>query len=142
MSLNGIGTSSPASDTGILVELARFKKKTLRCEHCGRSLLRHEEKETDVAIACRLFELLASDSADSIVLLSGDTDLAPAARLAKQLFPEKVVLFAFPFGRKNKELAQIADASFQIARSQYTRYQLSDPYTLKSGRVIAKPSSW
>jgi len=85
--------------TGVIVELARFNKKTLRCEHCGGTLVRREEKETDVAIAARLIELLVSDHADSVILMSGDTDLAPAVRLAKQLFPEKTIGFAFPYGR-------------------------------------------
>lgn len=129
-------------DTGIEVELARFKKKTLRCEHCGARLVRREEKETDVAIACCLIELLVEDRADTVVILSGDTDLAPAARLARRLFPDKTVSFAFPFGRKNKELEQIVDVSFQISKSQYARHQFADPYVLKNGREISKPDSW
>lgn len=129
-------------DTGIHVELARFKKKTLRCDNCGQSIIRREEKETDVAIAARLLELLHRDVIDSAVLMSGDTDLAPAVRTAKTLFPVKMIGFAFPYGRKNKELAQIADLSFQITKEQYARFQLSDPYTLRSGRTIPKPASW
>jgi uncharacterized LabA/DUF88 family protein len=129
-------------DTGVEVELSRFKRKTIRCEHCGEYLRRHEEKETDVAIACRLLEALSADRADTVVMLSGDTDLAPAARIAKQLFPAKTIAFAFPFGRKNKELAQIVDASFQIARGQYMKHQLPDPYVLRSGRAVAKPLAW
>jgi uncharacterized LabA/DUF88 family protein len=129
-------------DTGIKIELARFKKKTLRCEHCGGRLVRREEKETDVAIACRLIELLVEDRADSVVLLSGDTDLAPAARLAGRIFPDKTVAFAFPFGRKNKELEQLAELSFQISKKQYANHQFADPYILKNGREVAKPASW
>lgn len=39
------------------VNLARFKSRPLRCDSCGRHFTRHEEKETDVAIAIQLFEL-------------------------------------------------------------------------------------
>ncbi len=129
-------------DTGVRVELARFKKKTLRCDHCGERLVRREEKETDVAIACILIELLSEDRADTVVVMSGDTDLAPAARLASRLFPHKTVAFAFPFGRKNKELEQVVDLSFQISAKQYRNHQFSDPYVLKSGREIQKPRGW
>ncbi len=129
-------------DSGVGVELARFKKKTLRCEHCGARLIRREEKETDVALAGRLIELFVRDRADCVVLMTGDTDLAPAVRLAKELFPHGTVAFAFPFGRKNRELERIADLSFQIAKEQYAKFQLADPYTLKDGRQVAKPDSW
>ena len=95
-----------------------------------------------MAIACCLIELLVEDRADTVVILSGDTDLAPAARLARRLFPDKTVSFAFPFGRKNKELEQIVDVSFQISKSQYARHQFADPYVLKNGREISKPDSW
>lgn len=129
-------------DDGIHVELARFKKKTVRCDHCGKATVRREEKETDVAIAATLFELLHRDAVDSVLIMSGDTDLAPATRTVKSLFPDKTVGFVFPYGRKNKELAQIADLAFQITKEQYARYQLADPYIMKSGRTVAKPAGW
>lgn len=129
-------------DTGVFVELSRFRKKTLSCEYCGRRLVRWEEKETDVAIAVRLLELFVRDRADSIILMSGDTDLAPAVRLAKRLFPDKLVGFAFPFGRKNRELEKLSDVSFQISKGQYLRFQLPDPYVLQGGRRVKKPAAW
>jgi uncharacterized LabA/DUF88 family protein len=129
-------------DDGVHIELARFKKKTLRCDSCGHAVVRREEKETDVAIAAKLLELLHRDAIDSAVLMSGDTDLAPAVRTAKLLFPIKTIAFAFPYGRKNKELSQIADVAFQITKEQYARHQLPNPYVLRSGRAIAKPTKW
>ena len=47
--------------TGILVELGRFKKTTVWCDHCERYIRRHEEKETDVAISARLLEIFIKD---------------------------------------------------------------------------------
>ena len=127
--------------TGIRVELARFKRKTIKCDHCQRILIRHEEKETDVAIAARLLESFQSDESDTVVIMSGDTDIAPAVRTALKLFPEKTIGFAFPFGRKNKELAQLVPLSFQIARKQYLRYQFPASVEI-SGRVFHKPDNW
>lgn len=37
--------------TGFQVELARFKEKWVWCDGCKQIRLRHEEKETDVALA-------------------------------------------------------------------------------------------
>jgi uncharacterized LabA/DUF88 family protein len=129
-------------DTGIEIHLARFKKKNILCNQCGKSIKRHEEKETDVAIASSIFGILHQDEADIIVIMSGDTDIAPAVRTAKSLFPEKLIGFAFPYGRKNKELATISDFSFTMSKEQYRKYQFPDPYVLKNGRKINKPLEW
>ena len=53
---------------GVTVELGRFKKKHVRCRHCGQTTVHHEEKETDVAIALKLFELLMNNECDTVVL--------------------------------------------------------------------------
>lgn len=129
-------------DSGVSVHLSRFKKKTRRCPACRARITRYEEKETDVAIAAKLIELMATDRVDTAVLLSGDTDLAPAVRLAQELHPEKSVGFAFPYRRKNKELDQLADFAFQISKEQYATFQLPDPYTTKRGVEVSRPKTW
>jgi len=131
-------------DTGVIVELSRFKKKTIKCPHpqCGRTFVKHEEKETDVAIALKLIEVFLSDKCDVAVLVTGDTDLAPAVRTAHRLFPFKKILFAFPPYRKNRELAQLAPGSFGFKPKQYVKHQFPDPYTTKEGLTINKPPGW
>ena len=128
--------------TGVDVNLSSFKKKSIRCDHCEQRFKRYEEKETDVAIAAKLFELFARDACDTVVMMTGDTDLAPAFRTATALYPAKRILFAFPYKRKNKELAQLAPGSFSIDRKQYANHQLPDPFCLPNGRDVPKPASW
>lgn len=129
-------------DTGIEVELGRFKWKQIECPFCHRQIDRHEEKETDVAIALKLIELFNSNACDTAVLMSGDTDLAPAVKTAHRLYPAKQVLFAFPYRRKNKELEQLAPGSFMIGKKQYAHYQFTDPLILSDGTSISKPTGW
>ncbi len=131
-------------DTGVLVQLSRFKPKQIKCPSpkCGHRFVKHEEKETDVAIAIKIFAVFITDECDTVVLLTGDTDLAPAARTAKRLFPDKHILFAFPFNRKNKELLKIAQGSFNIKPKKYTKFQFPNPYELSNGDIIKKPTSW
>ncbi len=128
--------------TGVIVELGRFKAKTLRCEFCSARLTRHEEKETDVAIAVRLFDLFHRNACDTAVIVSGDTDLAPATRIVQKAFPSANILFAFPYGRKNRELAQLAPRSFQFSKESYRRHQFPDPFITSAGKKISKPSKW
>lgn len=87
-------------------------------------------------------ELLHLGSCDTVVLVTGDTDLAPAVRTAQRLFPAQQVLFGFPYLRKNKELAKLAPRSFEIKKEHYAKHQLPDPVHLPDGRIIAKPADW
>ena len=128
-------------ETGVKDELGRFKPKTIRCSHGGK-IIKHEEKETDVAIASKMLEVLSKNECDSVVLVTGDTDLAPAVKTAKHLFPDKYIIFAFPYRRKNEELAQITPGSFKIYSRNYIQHQFPDPFPLSDGTMVPKPSSW
>jgi uncharacterized LabA/DUF88 family protein len=128
--------------TDVVVQLSRFKAKEIRCPQCGSRNVRHEEKETDVALAAKLLEVFARDECDTVVIVTGDTDIAPAVRTASSLYPHKTMAFAFPFARKNKELAQLVTRSFQIRKEAYAAHQFSDPIQLPDGSTIAKPNGW
>jgi len=128
--------------SGVKVQLGRFKKKTAYCRNCRSNYIAHEEKESDVAIAMRLFEVCFADKCDTAVLVTGDTDLAPAVRTCKRLFPSKHILFAFPYRRTNNELAKISPQSFSIKRNSYASCQFSNPLILTDGTKLDKPSSW
>jgi uncharacterized LabA/DUF88 family protein len=128
--------------TGVIPVLGRFKFKTVHCRHCNVDNAHYEEKETDVAISVKLIELFHLDRADTVVLVTGDTDLAPAVRTASMLFPTKQICFAFPYRRKSKELAQLVSRHFQLRKEQFERHQLPDPFVLPNGRKIPKPLEW
>ena len=128
--------------TKIEVELGRFKEKDVYCHRCKSMILKHEEKETDVAMAVKVVELCLVNTCNSIVIISGDTDLSPAIRKCQTLFSTKKIIFAFPYKRKNKELASLASGSFSINKKQYVRHQLPNPVILQDGRQIFKPSNW
>lgn len=127
--------------SGVNVELGRFKEKHVYCDICKNSLLKHEEKETDVAIAIKLFEICYLNLCEIVVIVSGDTDIAPAVRTCNRLFPSKQIVFAFPFARKNKELLRIAPKSFSIGFSQYVKYQFPNP-VIAGEKKIFKPVGW
>ena len=129
-------------DRDIIVQMGRFKPKTVKCSLCKRKFIKHEEKETDVAIASKMLELLAKDECDSVVLITGDTDLSPAVKTAQSIYEDKKIIFAFPYRRGSDELAKIAPGSFLMSYKNYMKHQLPDPYTLSSGKVISKPASW
>jgi len=128
--------------TGVVCERGRFKAKTIQCTLCRGRFIRHEEKETDVAIAAKMCEFIYHNQCDTVVLVTGDTDLSPAVRYINHSHPNKTILFMFPFGRHNRELAQLAPKSFKIHKGSYLQHQFPDPFTLPDGSTVRKPISW
>ena len=128
--------------SGINIQLGRFKQKTVHCSRCNRDFIAHEEKETDVAIAVKLFEICHLDQCDTVILMTGDTDLSPAVVTCKRLFPSKLIFFAFPYKRSNTELAKIAPESFSIKLRSCRNCQFPDPYILSDGTHLRKPAMW
>lgn len=131
--------------TGINVALSRFKAKDVdyKCASCGYrgKLVRHEEKETDVAVAVKVIELAVGPSADAIAVLTGDTDLVPAVRAARQL-AAKPIYMLFPAGRSNSAFARVATGTFTLSEAHYQRHQFSDPVLVPGGVVLHKPPQW
>ncbi|MCK6553407.1 NYN domain-containing protein [Candidatus Binatia bacterium] len=80
--------------------LGNFKKKTYRCKQCEQTIEGHEEKETDVNLALGLYRGAVKDEYDLALVVSGDSDLAPAVRAVKRDFPVKRILIVTPVGRK------------------------------------------
>lgn len=129
-------------DSGVIVELHRFKKNLTVCRKCNQTFNRREEKETDVAIAARLFEIFCLDKCDTAVLVTGDTDVVPAVKTAQSIFPQKEIVFLMPYKRHNKELANLVSRHFDISSHNYTKHQFADPHLTKKKKLIHKPSSW
>ncbi|OLD00832.1 MAG: hypothetical protein AUI99_08205 [Gemmatimonadetes bacterium 13_1_40CM_3_69_22] len=128
--------------TGVAVQLGRFKEKDIRCPKCKTNFTRHEEKETDVAVAVKLLELLAVNACETVVLLTGDTDLAPAIRTAKTLYPDKRIWVIFPYSRHNAELKALAHGTIQVKAKRYVANQLPNPVKVSDTELIWKPTGW
>jgi uncharacterized LabA/DUF88 family protein len=131
-------------ETGVTIELGKFKEKwPIICGRCKRKVARGmEEKETDVAIGVRLLDLFVRDAADAAVLVTGDSDISPAIRCAREHRPSKPIFACFPFRRFSKELKMLANRNVTLTKEGYARAQFSDPFLLKSGRKVSKPVAW
>lgn len=99
------------SSHGIIPIMGKFKKKPKKCLNCKTQWIGHEEKETDVNIALKMFELAHKDTYDRAFLLSRDSDLAPAVIAVKKNFPKKKITVFAPFNyRHSSELVQVSDS--------------------------------
>lgn len=134
--LQALRDSGPVS-----VVLGHFIDKPVTCQipECLQDYTVPVEKKTDVNIAIKIFELSYLNQCDVIAIVTGDTDLLDAIRLARALFgkdgpsPHKVkYCCVFPYNRHNVELANNADFKKQLKQDDYLNHPLPP-------RVIAPP---
>lgn len=127
---------------GINIQYGRFKEKKVKCKECHKEFTKYEEKETDVAIATKLFELAHNNYSDAYVLVTGDSDLVPAIKTVKNIFPDIKIFSIYPYKRNSEELSRIVNGHFKIKKEKYLTHQLPNPVILKDKREIFKPITW
>jgi uncharacterized LabA/DUF88 family protein len=130
------------NSVGVTTVKGNFKKKFPFCKLCRREYPSHEEKESDINIALQMIRSFINNECDTIVLMTGDTDLVSAVRAAKELFPAKKVGIAFPYKRANEHFKKVADFTFHISVDGYKSNQFPDPVVLADGTKLAKPPLW
>ena len=117
------------------LQLGWFKPKKLApCKQCSedwlcgcpRKVRSYEEKETDVALAVAMVADAARGLADLTLLVSADSDFAPAIRAVKQVRPEQHVILAMPPGnpRPHKRFNDVG--YFSINETALRRSQLPE----------------
>ena len=119
----------------------------VNCPLCKERFKKNEEKKTDVNIALNIAGDAVDGNVERIILVSTDTDLAPALLFLKERFPEIQRTVAFPpmnDGRPNKNLRNLAtNSDFQmISKKLLKSCQLPDSLTKADGFTLERPSSW
>ncbi|HSX11141.1 MAG TPA: NYN domain-containing protein [Chlamydiales bacterium] len=95
--------------------LGHFKKKNRKCPSCDYQWIGHEEKETDVNIALFLLNLAYHNAFDRALVISNDSDLAPAIRMVRSEFPHKqITAIAPPQYHASHELVHAASDKSKI----------------------------
>ena len=137
------------------VHLGRFKDRLLcRCRRCGRPYTcgcgreyrSFEEKGTDVALGAMMVADAARGIADTTVLMSADTDLAPAIAAVRLVAPEQRIYLAMPPGNTapSRHLTSVGNVGhFFIREALLRNSQL--PATVVdrvAGRVLTRPAKW
>jgi len=129
-------------DSGVEVVLGKFKMKDKKCRRCGTVFKTPEEKRTDVNIALYLFKLATLDRYDTAILITGDTDIAPAVETVKEVYPKKRVGVIFPINRLNLEMRSVADFDSRIQVDHLRQSRFADIVVLKNGKRITCPPGW
>jgi uncharacterized LabA/DUF88 family protein len=127
---------------GIEVVFGEFKRKDRVCRSCHRTYQTFEEKQTDVNIAIKLFQLSINDVYDTAIILSGDSDLLPAINAVKRTFPAKRIGVAIPPGRQADALKHATDFHIKLKERHLSTCQFPDVVSVGDGRVLERPPSW
>jgi uncharacterized LabA/DUF88 family protein len=135
------------------VVLGRFKTKTVKClvGSCAqadddRFFQMPEEKRTDVNIAVHMLEDAYDDLANTLVLVSGDSDLVPAVNAVRFRFPEKQIIVYVPATNTIRgaatELRTSAHKHRTLPLELLPKSQF--PAVVPDGRggTISKPTGW
>lgn len=101
----------------------------------------YEEKESDVNLCVSLMEAARKRECDVVLLITGDSDMAPAVRAARGMHPTLRIVTAFPPKRFSDELKRAVDASLHIGRDKISQAQL--PGTVEAnGKTYTRPPYW
>ena len=129
-------------EAGTTIYYGHYLAKRMTCHSCGASWTQQEEKMTDVCIAVELMRDAHRDAFDVALVISGDSDLAPAVEAVIGSGSGKRVVVAFPPNRDSKKLESVASAAFRIGRKKLADSQLPDEVPKPDGFILRRPAKW
>lgn len=127
---------------GVLTIYGEFKRKQRHCNSCGQLFWSREEKQTDVNIALYLLQLAIIGEYDKAIIISGDTDLLPAMKAVRNIYPGKEIGVVIPIGRASDDLKNQADFHYKMREHHLVKSTFPDPVILKDGTPISRPPTW
>jgi uncharacterized LabA/DUF88 family protein len=130
---------------GVHINFGDFKKKMVECRaYCYKEFESYEEKQTDVNIAVAMMEM--ANRYDKLILVTADSDQAPALRLVKKIHPQKTLAVLPPIGRQANELSRECAETFKMTEQHLIECQLPNPFVLthngKQYGTLDKPFTW
>jgi uncharacterized LabA/DUF88 family protein len=127
---------------GVKLVYGQFRKVKKQCRICNQKYSTFEEKETDVNIAIKLYEMARTNTYDTAIIVSGDSDLVPVVQAIKNTFPNKKIGVLIPPGGKANFLKKSAHFYHKIELKYLSASLLPDTLTLADGSNIDCPASW
>lgn len=125
---------------GVRVFEGKFKRRTITCRTCGSTWPKPEEKASDVHLATQLLCDAFRREFDVAMIVSGDADVSPAARVVVDELKLQLIV-AFPPKRVLNELKAISTDHIHINRHQLAKSQLPDRF-VHGAHVFRRPVEW
>ena len=129
-----------------------YQYRTVTCgaHECPRRLQYQvpEEKKTDVNIAINLIEDALTGAADSIVIISGDSDLEPAVQWVRNKYPKIKITVYIPVladeaqKRRNDHYIQMGVTCKPLPLTDLPRHQFPRDVQLNNQETVTRPDEW
>lgn len=120
----------------------QFQEKQRTCRNCGASWITYEEKQTDVNIAVHLVADVAGGRADSYMLMTADTDIIPAVKMAWNSNPDAVIFAHFPPHRGSNAIRRLMPSSRKTTVARVKEALLPLEVKAPNGSVFRCPDKW
>jgi uncharacterized LabA/DUF88 family protein len=127
---------------GVKVVYGKFKKRDKKCQVCKRNYRTYEEKETDVNIATKLFQLAIEGRYDIAIIITGDSDLLPAIDGLRATFPGKEIGVVIPIGRRAEDLKASCDFHMKMKEKHLRSSLFPETINFGTGQKISCPPTW
>ena len=103
-----------------------YATRTRTCCGCHHEQSYYVEKATDVNLVVALMDDAYDNLFDTAIIVSADSDLAPAISAVQKRYTNKRVIVAMPPGRNNPTLRQVAQGCTRISWENLYASQLPD----------------
>jgi uncharacterized LabA/DUF88 family protein len=127
---------------GVKTIYGEFKPKRKHCNIWGGNFWSREEKQTDVNIALFLLQMAIVGSYDKAIIISGDTDLFPAMKAVRSIFPGKEIGVVIPIGKASEDFRKQADFHYKMREHHLAKSQFPDALVLADKTVLNRPLNW
>jgi hypothetical protein len=126
---------------GVTCIMGHFKSKPRSCKTCGAQWVIHEEKETDVHMAASIVVDACENKFDCAIVITADSDLAPALDIVRTRFPKKQLLIVAPPARYNH--ARSLKTAMMLTPGRLEKHLLPAVAYDANGRpIFTRPSSY
>lgn len=123
------------------ITFGNFLETDVTCKRCGLTYRSHEEKRTDVNIACHMLTDAMDNRFDTALLLTADSDLAPPANLVRNRFQKRVVAL-FPPDRHSETLRKTCNGYLFIGKAALSRCLLPEEIVVTPTKTLRRPKTW
>lgn len=125
----------------------KYLKKEIECPRCKYSILRPEEKKTDVNLSIRMIGDYIQDNTDTLVLVSGDSDFIPPVEFIQKNYPDKKIRIYFPptissADLKNNIISHKGKIVYLANNRQKFINSIMPDVVIKDGKSYTIPLKW
>lgn len=122
----------------------KYYQKNITCPDCNAVFQRPEEKRTDVNISTHLVGDCALNLTDTLVLITGDSDLVPPIQFIGRHFPQKRVKVYFPPNRSSADLFNVIGRKVVYLENNRQKFEaaIMAPEMTFNGKIYSIPPKW